>query len=535
MSEAVPTLPDTAPFSQSQRAWLNGFIAGLAQQGGAPGTLAGGNGADPAAAAAPDPLDDGDDGEAPWHDPNLPLDERLDLAAERPLRRKMMAAMGQLDCGQCGYDCETYANALFTGEEESPTLCVPGGKATQRMLKTLLAEKPDDIAAPAAGAGGEAAKAPGTARDRPAIARFIGAAPLNHPDSENDTRHIEIDLSGTGLTYTVGDSLGVYPQNARDLVDTVLDTIGVSGDIPVADANGGLKTIRETLIWNKSLALPPDELFELLAGLSGNAAERTLLEAMAKGEDPEGILDDLDMLELLTRYPHLKPDAQAFVAALEDLQPRLYSISSSQNLHPEQVHLTVATVRYAKNGRARNGVASTYFADRLEPGAPVAVYVQKANDFALPDDDTKPIIMIGPGTGVAPFRAFLQERLARKATGKAWIFYGYRSRAHDFLYEEDFNDFWTYGALTRQSAAYSRDSDEKVYVQDRLREKGHEIWRWIRDGAYIYVCGDASRMAGDVERVLHAIVQAQGGMSETEAAEFIAALKAEGRYQQDVY
>jgi len=532
----APMLPDNTPFSPEQRAWLNGFFDGLLSLDSDPNMAGADPGAVSASPAAADPLDDGDDGEAPWHDQSLPMDERMTMAEGRPLRRKMMAAMAQQDCGQCGYTCEDYSNALFLGEETRQNLCVPGGKATARMLKKLAAE----LDAPAEPKAVEAeppapAAEPGRSRENPIPAALLSSAILNKTGSEKETRHIEIDLSASGLDYEVGDSLGVLATNDANLVDAVIAALGADADMEVGDGNGHARQLRQALTEDYALGLAPDALFELLADLTADADEKATLSAMAEGEDPDGDLETLDVLAVLEKYPHLKPDAKALLAVLEPMQPRLYSISSSVKANPGRVSLTVDTVRYRIGDRQRLGVASTFLADRLEPGATLPVYVQKAHDFALPLDGDVPIIMIGPGTGVAPFRAFLQERSAAGATGRAWLFFGHQRRDTDFFYADEFAAFQESGTLTRLSTAFSRDQDRKVYVQDRMREEGAELWRWLEDRAHLYVCGDAQRMASDVDKALIDIVAEHGGCDHDAAKVFVSELAKAGRYQKDVY
>jgi sulfite reductase (NADPH) flavoprotein alpha-component len=237
----------------------------------------------------------------------------------------------------------------------------------------------------------------------------------------------------------------------------------------------------------------------------------------------------------IEKFPGIRPDPEAFIESLDPLQPRLYSISSSPKANPGRVALTVDSVRYDVGKRRRLGVASTYLADRIEPGSLLKVYVQKAHAFGLPDDPSVPIIMVGPGTGVAPFRAFLQERQAIAAPGRNWLFFGHQRSNHDFFYEDEFKELKTAGVLTRLTLAWSRDSDQKIYVQDRMREVGRDLWSWLADGAHLYVCGDAKRMAKDVELALVDIVAQHGARSVEEAGAFVSALKKHGRYQQDVY
>ncbi len=282
------------------------------------------------------------------------------------------------------------------------------------------------------------------------------------------------------------------------------------------------------------LGLAPDGLFELFSYITGGAA-RDKARALAKGEDPDGDAGHLDVLAVLHKFPSARPHPEAFVDALQPLQPRLYSISSSPNYNNGGLSLTVDAVRYQINKRKRTGVASTFLADAVEPGETLKVYVQKAHAFALPEDKSKPVIMVGPGTGVAPFRAFLQERKASGASGKNWLFFGHQRQASDFFYRDEFEALRKDGILTRLSLAWSRDAGEKFYVQDRMREVGPDLWRWLEEGAHVYVCGDAKRMAKDVEAALVDIVATHGKRPAEEAVAFVSKLKKDGRFQLDVY
>jgi sulfite reductase (NADPH) flavoprotein alpha-component len=519
-------IPSSAPFSDAQRSWLNGFFAGLLTTDRAVPLSA-----EQGAALVPG----GDDGEAPWHDQTLPIAERMRLAEGRPLRRRMMAAMAQQDCGQCGYNCSDYSDAIAGKSEARLNLCVPGGKETARMLKSLY-EELDKAPAAATFAAVTPAVAvnavisePGRSRDNPVPATFVSRTLLNKKGSQKETWHIDFDLSGAGLDYVVGDSFGIFAKNDLGLVDQIIALLGASHTVQVRG-----KTLRDVLIEDVSLSPAPDSLFELLSYLTGGA-EREKARAMAQGEDPDGDAATLDVMAVLQKFPKVRPHPEAFIEALEPLQPRLYSISSSHNATPGKLSLTVDCVRYVVGKRRRLGLASTFLAERINPRDEVKVYVQKAHAFGLPQDAKTPIIMIGPGTGVAPFRAFLLDRKATGATGKNWLFFGHQRSDCDFFYRDEFNAMKTSGLLTRLSLAWSRDGEKKFYVQDRMREVGRELWSWLADGANVYICGDAKRMAKDVERALVDIVAQFGARSTDEAIAFVGDLKKKGRFQQDVY
>jgi sulfite reductase (NADPH) flavoprotein alpha-component len=527
-------LPENAPFTPEQRAWLDGFFIaalGLADSGITPlspqdaaAIMAGGSA----------PAVEVDDG-APWHDQTMPMAERMKLADGKPLRRRMMAAMGQQDCGQCGYNCQDYADALATKKEEKLNLCVPGGKETLRTLKSLFTEV--DAAPALVPAQAEAAPSPaattstplGRSRDNPANAIFLSRTLLNKAGSNKHTWHIEFDLSSCGLDYVVGDSFGIFPTNDQGLVAAVIKILGVPADFAVKG-----RSLQDVLTNDVSLGLASDTLFQLYSYITGGE-RRQKAKALASGENPDRDAETLDVLATMEKFAPVKPDPEAFIEALDVMQPRLFSISSSLKSNPGRVSLTVDTVRYTIGKRERLGVASTFLGARATPEDAVKVYVQKAQHFELPKDPATPIIMIGPGTGIAPFRAFLHERMATKAPGRNWLFYGHQRRDFDFFYEDELAGMRAAKVLTRLSLAWSRDDEQKFYVQDRMREVGRDLWSWLADGANIYVCGDAKHMAKDVERALVDIVAQYGARKTEEAISFVAELKKSGRYQQDVY
>ena len=528
-------IPENAPFSAEQRAWLSGFLAALVapEASGATALSAGEAGVVLGESKPAVPLATND--EAPWHDPAMALEERMKLADEKPLAPKLMAAMAQQDCGQCGYNCADYANAIFLRKEERLNLCVPGGKDTTRMVKKLAealtaeapAARPDD-STPAAPAVLDAANQ-GRSREQPATAKLLGRRLLNGPGSEKETWHIDVDLTDSGIAYEVGDSFGIFAKNDLGLVDQIIAMLGAAHTTPVRD-----RTLREVLHEDVSLGVAPDSLYELFSYVSGGKV-RDKARALARGEDPDRDAAHVDVLGALHKFPTVRPHPEALVEALEPLQPRLYSISSSHKAQPGRVSLTVDAVRYVIGKRKRLGLASIFLAERAQPGDTIKAYVQKAHNFGLPTDPNTPIVMVGPGTGVAPFRAFLQERQAIGAPGQNWLFFGHQRSACDFFYRDEFQELRQKGVLTRLSLAWSRDGKEKFYVQDRMREVGAELWQWLARGAHFYVCGDAKRMARDVEAALVEIVAQHGVRSTDEAIAFVRELKKTGRYQADVY
>src|SRR3984885_3632786 len=369
----IEIIPSSAPFSEAQRSWLNGFFAGLLSTDG-PAPLS----AEQGAAVLPGPTGDGDDGEAPWHDQTMPIADRMKLAEGRPLRRRMMAAMAQQDCGQCGYNCNDYSDAIAAKAEARLNLCVPGGKETARMLKALneeLEKAPPASSATAAPtvATPPLAAAPGRSRDNPVQATFVSRRLLNGRGSEKETWHIDFDLGGCGLDYVVGDSFGIFARNDLGYVDQIIALLGASHTTEVRG-----KTLREVLTDEVSLAPAPDTLFELLSFISGGA-QREKARALGRGEDPDGDAATLDVMAALQKFTGVRPHPEAFVEALEPLQPRLYSISSSHNATPGKLSLTVDCVRYVVGKRKRMGLASTFLAERVQPGDEIKVYVQKAH------------------------------------------------------------------------------------------------------------------------------------------------------------
>jgi sulfite reductase (NADPH) flavoprotein alpha-component len=519
-------LPENAPFTEAQRAWLNGFVAGLL---GAERVVAGGAGAPAAAAVAPAEED------FPWHDPTLALDDRMKLAEGRPIERRMMAAMGQLDCGQCGYQCKSYAEAIATGVEGDLGKCVPGGRATGKKLKELAARyaivPPPRPAAHVAPAPGER----GYSRDAPVAARLVASEPLTASSSERQIRHVVLELDDPDLAYDPGDSLGIWPQNNPDEVELLVAILRAKGSEAVTLADGAVVTAREALGSECDLRSPTDALYALLAREARDEVDRARLAKLAQDDAQAETLGVHDVLDALLEFPSARPRIGDFVASLGRMQPRLYSIASSQKRHPREAHLTVGVLRYDRNDRSYQGAGSGFLAEHLRPGRAVSVFVQRAHAFSLPPDLAAHVIMIGPGTGIAPFRAFLQERAAAGAAGRNWLFFGNQRRDVDFLYRAELEEFAERRLLSRMDLAFSREQTSKVYVQHKILEAAQELWRWLANGAYLYVCGDAKRMAGDVDLTLQQIVVTQGGMDSTAAKRYLTELSRAGRYQRDVY
>jgi len=358
---------------------------------------------------------------------------------------------------------------------------------------------------------------------------------LTGEGSEKDTHHYEISLQGSGLTYEAGDALGIMPTNSPELVDEILKALDYDGEEEVSSPEGEKMPIRLALLRKYQIRAPH---LEFLNAMTDHAAADQYLKELINadvGTELDKFLWGREIIDFLLESPGVKFEPEEFVSLLKKLQPRLYSIASSLKAHPEEVHLTVDTVRYEIHGRKRKGVCSDFLAERAGKDTPVPVFIQASKHFRVPENNDMPIIMVGPGTGIAPFRAFLEERKATGAEGRNWLFFGAQKSSCDFFYKEELETYQTEGVLTRFDTAFSQDQNYKIYVQTRMMEKAKELWNWLEQGAHFYVCGDASRMAKDVDKALHEIVKIAGDRSEEAAGEYIQKLKCDKRYQRDVY
>ena len=357
---------------------------------------------------------------------------------------------------------------------------------------------------------------------------------LCSPESVKDTRHFELSLDGSGVDYTVGDSLGVFPENDSELVDEMLRALGFDGEEAVTLKGGEETSLRRALTTDFAITGTSRKFIKDIAERSGDSELQNLLKPeMAK--ELKKHLDGREVIDFLLKFPSVKYEATEFVGLLAKLQPRLYSIASSLKAHPEEVHLTVARVEYETFGRNRKGVCSTFMCDRVADGETMRVFNHVSKGFRPPEDPATSMIMIGPGTGIAPFRAFVEERRATGATGKNWMFFGNPHQAHDYCYKDEFESYVADGSLARLDLAWSRDQAHKIYVQHKIQEASAEIWAWVDSGSHFYVCGDAIYMAGDVDKALQEAIQTHGGRSEEEAAEYVKQMKKDKRYQLDVY
>ena len=400
-----------------------------------------------------------------------------------------------------------------------------------RLVEVLKARAPaaPSVQVAASGAVNEVHTSPYT-KEAPLTASLAVNQKITGRDSEKDVRHIEIDLGDSGLRYQPGDALGVWYQNDPDLVKELVELLWLKGDEPVT-VEGKTLSLAEALQWHFELTVNTGNIVENYATLTRSETLLPLVGDKAQLQHYAATTPIVDMV----RFSPAQLDAQALVDLLRPLTPRLYSIASSQAEVESEVHVTVGVVRYEIEGRARAGGASSFLADRVEEEGEVRVFIEHNDNFRLPSNPQTPVIMIGPGTGIAPFRAFMQQRAADGAEGKNWLFFGNPHFTEDFLYQVEWQRYVKEGVLSRIDLAWSRDQKEKVYVQDKLRQQGAELWRWINDGAHIYVCGDANRMAKDVEQALLEVIAEFGGMDIEAADEFLSELRIERRYQRDVY
>lgn len=372
-------------------------------------------------------------------------------------------------------------------------------------------------------------------RSNPFHAEVLENLNLNGRGSDRETRHLELSLEGSGLTYQAGDSLGIYPQNHPQLVEDIISASGWNAEelVPLSK-NKGEVSLREALRSHYEITVLTKPLLEQILKITANAELRKLLEP-GNEQQLRSYISEHDLLDLIQDYKLQGVSAKDLVSVLRKVPARLYSIASSPSAYPDEVHLTVRTVRYEHKGRNRYGVCSTQLAERIQPGETLPVFIQQNDGFKLPDNPDAPIIMIGPGTGVAPFRAFLGEREESGSEGKNWLFYGDQHFATDFLYQVEWQRWLADGILTNMDVAFSRDTDQKVYVQHRMKERSREIYEWLQEGAYIYVCGDEKKMAHDVHSTLAAILVQEGGMTMEQATDYLIELQQQKRYQRDVY
>jgi len=595
----VPVIPESAPFTPEQRAWLNGFLAGLFSHVPLP---------DAGTGPAPKPLEPltilfgsqtgnaenlakkiakeaGQRGFAP----TVQELGAFDLA-RLPAERNLLIVTSTYGDGEPPDNARAFWDKIRTdhaprlegvrfslcalGDRNYPKFC-QFGKDLDARLEQLGAQRvhprqdcdvdfeepfsawlagalnalsnaagagpqtapTTNHAASTAAAGDAPAPTSSTAswsRRHPFPARLILNRKLTRDGSAKDVRHFVVSIAGSGLRYEPGDALGVRPTNDPELVQKLLHLLHAKGSEEVRIPGHPNPTpLRQALLEHLDITRIPESLLAAVAERTQSPELRSLLAPDA-ADALTRFLAGRQIVDLLALLPGPTFTPGEFVACLRPLQPRLYSIASSPLCHPDEVHITVNIVRYTSHGRQRKGVCSSFLADRVTPDTPLPVYIHANPAFRPPPPDT-PLIMVGPGTGIAPFRAFLQHRQAIGARGKNWLFFGDQHAATDFLYEDELSRWVKDGLLTRLDLAWSRDQAEKMYVQHRMLEHASELWRWLEEGAAFFVCGDASRMARDVDAALHKVVQIGGGLSPDQATEYIARLRAEKRYCRDVY
>lgn len=588
----VPCIPEDAPFTPAQRTWLNGYLAGLysyapaqaenlpprfarvavlfgSQTGTAEGlarklakelksqgfsvTVNSLEGYVPATLAAERcalfVVSTHGEGEAP--DTAQPFFQQL-CVEHFPLLGDLSFAVLALGDSHYEHFCQFGRDLDAKLEALGGTRLLPRvdsdvevDAAFAQWKKAILARlreaSPEGTDAPApildpaaAPEPAPSVPAPTHTRENPCLSLLAEKRPLTHPSSTKLTIHLDFSIEGSDLRYEAGDACGVIPQNPPALIDVVLGSLSFSGNEPVQVPKIGSLTLRDALLHHFAVNRLSRKTIAAYARLTQCAPLEGLLVPQRQAE-LEKYLHGRDLVDLLREWPCAPQTPEDLLKFLPRLAPRLYSISSSPAAHPGRVHTTVSVVRYRAHERDRGGVCSTLLADRVEVGDRLPIYIQPNQKFRLPLDPQAPVVMIGPGTGVAPFRAFLHQRRATGATGRNWLFFGERSAATDFLYREELEAMRADGHLTCLDTAFSRDQDRKIYVQDLMTQNARQLWGWIEEGAYLYVCGDAERMAKDVDRTLRVIIGTEGGMQEEAVLDYIERLKTDRRYQRDIY
>jgi sulfite reductase (NADPH) flavoprotein alpha-component len=604
MSVDIPFIPDNAPFTPEQRAWLNGMLAGifsatpaavsaqikpshriavlyasqsgtaeglarklakeLKAQGHAPAvsTLAGYTSAALAAEKyallIASTYGDGDapDGVQPFYEQlcleHFPRFENLSYAVlalgdrhyehfckfGSELDTKLAALGANRLCSRVDCDVDVHESFEQWKSALMPRLSESATKREAHSLGPKPAETSSLEGSVSEIVAGESLRAMThsvqiPSRENPALAPIVDKKNLAHRDSTKATLHLAFSIEGTGIQYEAGDSCAVIPHNDANLVAEILQSLRFNGNEQVQCSKAGTTTLHDALTNHLQITRLNRKTVSEYAAL-GKCARLIELGSPEHRAQLDGYVFDRGLIDLLLEFPGVIEDPVELVAMLPKLTPRLYSISSSPVAHAGEIHTTIAVVRYSAHNRDRGGVCSTLFADRASIADRLPIYIQPNKKFRLPKADA-PIIMIGPGTGIAPFRAFLHERRALGAKGRNWLFFGERSAKTDFLYREELEAMRADGHLTRLDTAFSRDQADKVYVQDKMMEQAPQFWSWLQDGASVYVCGDASRMAKDVHAALHAIVEKHGGMSSHAAEEYVQTMKEEHRYHRDVY
>jgi sulfite reductase (NADPH) flavoprotein alpha-component len=545
-------IPENAPFDEEQRAWLNGFLAGLLGLSAAPRGPS---------TEAPGEAPESDTTEFPWADPQLDLERRLTLAGGRPLELRLMAAMAQLECGQCGYSCRGYARALANGSEQDSSLCFPGGRATARSLKTMLAEAAAPsrfapiVAAAEADAAAEPASTPPPATPpppSPAPASSVLSRSLHlrsepgperqldpwrvksvekHTDSGADPELCELvlDRGGAPVPYRVGDCVAIAPQNDPDVVRLLLRALRARGQETLSTP-WGVREAWRCLLEDADVSHVRDETLELLARSAQTAREARDIARLLEGASAP----NMDLLELLEAFPSTRPRLTDLVGTLGAIQPRLYSIASSPSVHPNELRLAVRMRGYERGGREQKGVASSFLAGRVFTGDTLPTHIQHTERFVLPNDEQTPLIMLGYGTGVARYRAFLEELDHRGRRGNTWLLLINRPETFEPLYDTEIKHWLRKGVLERLDSERV-GAGRRASAHDLLRKRSRVLGAWLERGAWLYVCGESLEGMTGLEETLVEIVARQLELSDGEAIAYVKAMRRERRYIVDAY
>jgi sulfite reductase (NADPH) flavoprotein alpha-component len=536
-------VPENAPFDEEQRAWLNGFLAGLL--GLAETEPRSAVEARPVEPETSPPLQ-----AAAWRDPALPAEERVQLSEGESHERRLMSALAQLECGQCGFSCQGYAHALATLAEKDPNLCLPGGRATARHLESLLNEHARGARAWAlGGVARRSVRGPETVSPAPAIssrrqglavvpelarqahgARIKSQKKLTFTEAGSDIREVVLELTGSEIQYRAGDSLAVFPHNDPDLVRALLRAAGARGQELITTPSGSCEVWR-CLLEDVDITHVRDETLELFAHEFGDGKDVRSLRDQLQQSPPS----QFDLLDLLAMFPSARPGIERIVATLGLLEPRVYAIASSPNCNPGEVHLLVRMLRSERAGRERKGVASHYLAEAVFQGDEVAARVQPTDRFLMPEDRSGPMIMLGSGTGLARYRAFLQELEAQGRRGNTWLIMASCFDGDEALYETELKAWSRLGVLEHLDVIRFGQRGRRIGPEDVLRKRARRVLSWLDRGAVLYACGEGKALSGVLDDTLIEVLGRQGKMSHSEASDFIHVMRRDGRYVEEMY